>query len=262
MASLISPSAIGFGAAQFSAGSARAKLPRSRRSQLFLEASMRRHQNGHLRQLKERHMLKVLGKASSINVRKVLWACAELRLPFEREDWGDGFRSTQVPEFLALNPNGLVPVIRDGDFVLWESNTIIRYLAMRYNGARFYPADPLERARIDQWMDWQATDLNRSWSYAFLGLVRKSPGHQNAGEIDASLKAWTKHMRILNGQLEATRGFVAGSRFSLADVPVALSINRWLSTPFEQPHFPAVAEYFERLATRPAFALYCRNGQP
>jgi len=222
---------------------------------------MRRHQNGHRRQPIERHMLKVLGKASSINVRKVLWACAELQIPFEREDWGDGFRSTQTPEFLALNPNGLVPVIRDGDFVLWESNTIIRYLAMRYNGAWLYPANPLARVRVDQWMDWQATDLNRSWSYAFLGLVRESPAHQNAAEIDASLKSWTKHMRILNGQLEATRAFIAGSQFSLADVPIALSINRWLCTPFEHPHFPAVAEYFERLAARPAFALYCNNGQ-
>jgi glutathione S-transferase len=207
-------------------------------------------------------MLQILGKASSINVRKVLWTCAELQIPFEQEEWGEGFRSTQTPEFLALNPNGLVPVIRDGDSVLWESNTIIRYLASRYNGASLYPADPLARARIDQWIDWQATDLNRSWSYAFLALVRKSPAHQDAAEIGASLDRWAKHMRILNGQLEATRAFVAGSQFSLADVPIALSINRWLSTPFEHPYFPAVAEYFERLAARPGFVRYCRNGKP
>jgi len=95
-------------------------------------------------------MLRVLGKASSINVRKVLWACAEMEIPFEREDWGSGFKSTHTMEFMALNPNAMVPVIQDGDFVLWESNTIIRYLANRYKGAEIYPLEALARARVDQ----------------------------------------------------------------------------------------------------------------
>ncbi|CDY74843.1 Uncharacterized glutathione S-transferase-like protein [Caballeronia glathei] len=207
-------------------------------------------------------MLKILGKASSINVRKVLWACAELHLPFEREDWGTGFRPADTPEFLSLNPNGLVPVIKDGDFVLWESNSIIRYLASRYGGQALYPADPVVRAPIDQWMDWQATDLNRSWSYAFLGLVRKSPAHVDANQIAESLGNWGRHMRILNSRLETTGAFVAGEQFSLADIPVGLSVNRWFSTPFEHPHFPAVSNYFERLGERPGFAAYCRNGTP
>ena len=116
-------------------------------------------------------MLQILGKAASINVRKVLWTCAEIDLPFERQDWGAGFSSTQTPEFLALNPNALVPVIKDGDFVLWESNTIIRYLVSRYDHAHLYPPEPQARARVDQWMDWQATDFNRSWSYVFLSLI-------------------------------------------------------------------------------------------
>jgi glutathione S-transferase len=207
-------------------------------------------------------MLKILGKASSINVRKVLWTCVELGLQFEQEDWGTGFRPTQTPEFLSLNPNGLVPVLKDGDFVLWESNSIIRYLAARYNGAHCYPSDPVERARIDQWMDWQATDLNRSWSYAFLGLVRQSPAHQEAGEIAKSIESWTRHMRILNGQLHATGAFVAGKQFSLADIPVGLSVNRWFGTPFEHPHFPAVSDYFQRLRECPGFAIHCANGLP
>lgn len=207
-------------------------------------------------------MLKILGKASSINVRKVLWACAELHLPFEQEDWGTGFRPTDTPEFLSLNPNGLVPVIKDGDFVLWESNSIIRYLACRYGGQALYPADPVVRALIDQWMDWQATDLNRSWSYAFLGLVRKSPAHLDANQIAESLGNWGRHMHILNSRLETTGTFVAGEQFSLADIPVGLSVNRWFSTPFEHPHFPAVSNYFERLGARPGFAAYCRNGTP
>jgi len=109
-------------------------------------------------------MLQILGKTSSINVRKVLWTCAELGLSFEQEDWGFGFRPTDTAEFRALNPNAMVPVIVDGDFVLWESNSIIRYLAGRYHGDALYPTDPCERARCDQWIDWQASELNRSWS--------------------------------------------------------------------------------------------------
>jgi glutathione S-transferase len=208
-------------------------------------------------------MLKILGKASSINVRKVLWVCAELQILFEREDWGTGFRKTDTPEFLSLNPNGLVPVIKDGDFVLWESNSIIRYLVSRYGGEALYPTDPTKRARIDQWMDWQATDLNRSWSYAFLGLVRKSPAHQARDEIATSLTSWAQHMRILDSQLDATGAFVAGKQFSLADVPIGLSVNRWFSTPVEHhPCLPAVSDYFHRLADRPGFAAYCKNGTP
>jgi len=110
-------------------------------------------------------MLQILGKASSINVRKVLWACTELGIAFEREDWGSGFRSTFSPQFLALNPNAMVPVIKDGDFVLWESNSILRYLANQYHGQHLYPAEPRVRARVDQWMDWQATHHNKSSTY-------------------------------------------------------------------------------------------------
>ncbi|RKP49778.1 glutathione S-transferase family protein [Pararobbsia silviterrae] len=201
-------------------------------------------------------MLQILGKIPSINVRKVLWTCAELDIPFEREDWGSGFRSTDAPEFLALNPNAQVPVIRDGAFVLWESNAIIRYLANRYGGEHLYPLDAQLRARADQWIDWQATDLNRSWSYAFLGLARRSPAHQDRAQIDLAIRSWTRCMSILDAQLERTQAYVAGDRFTLADIPIGLSVNRWFGTPFDRPELPAVAAYLERIAQRPAFAPY------
>ncbi len=204
-------------------------------------------------------MIEILGKTSSINVRKVLWTCAELNLPFTREDWGSGFRSTQTPEFIALNPNALVPVIRDGDFVLWESNSIIRYLAGRYDGEALYPADPFARARVDQWMDWQATDLNRSWSYAFLALARKSEAHQEPQEIEKSIAQWTHNMRILDARLQETGAFVAGASFSLADIPVGLSVNRWLGTPFEKPELAGVSAYMERLGKRAGAAAYANS---
>lgn len=201
-------------------------------------------------------MLQILGKTPSINVRKVLWTCAELNVPFEREDWGSGFRSTDVPEFLALNPNAQVPVIRDGEFAMWESNAIARYLANRYNGEHLYPVNPESRARVDQWLDWQATDLNRSWVYAFLGLVRQSPAHQDKDQIALSIRNWTRCMSILDTHLAGTQGFVTGDQFTIADVAIGLSVNRWFGTPFDHPDLPAVSDYYKRLAGRPAFALY------
>ncbi|MFM0393457.1 glutathione S-transferase family protein [Paraburkholderia phytofirmans] len=207
-------------------------------------------------------MLKILGKSSSINVRKVLWTCAELALPFEQEDWGSGFRATGVPEFLALNPNAMVPVIQDGEFVLWESNSIIRYLAGRYHGEWLYPVDPCERARCDQWIDWQASELNRSWSYAFLALVRHSPAHQDPPQIEQSCANWARHMAMIEGQLQKTGAFIAGDVFSLADIPLALSINRWLETPLQHGDLPAVDAYMARLAAREGYRMYCRNGTP
>jgi glutathione S-transferase len=207
-------------------------------------------------------MLHILGRLTSINVRKVLWTCAELQLSFEQEDWGSGFRSTAAAEFLELNPNATVPVIKDGDFVLWESNTIIRYLASRYGGAHLYPTEPQARARVDQWIDWQAAELNRAWSYAFQALVRNSPAHQDAEAIKASSANWTRYIGMLNRQLESTGAFVAGQDFSLADIPIGLSVNRWFNTPLAHPDFPAVSDYFERLADRPGYLEYCRNGTP
>lgn len=210
-------------------------------------------------------MLKILGKLPSINVRKVLWTCAELDLPFERSDWGAGFRSTQTPEFLKLNPNGLVPVIDDGGFVLWESHAIIRYLTNRYDAtASLYPEAAQERARADQWMDWQATSLNQSWLYAFMGLCRDSPAHQEPAKIRKSCEVWTQHMKILDDRLAHTGSYVAGSSFTLADIPVGLSVNRWLGTPFEQvgapkAEFKHVLQYDARLRSRQGYQTYASS---
>jgi glutathione S-transferase len=207
-------------------------------------------------------MLRILGRASSINVRKVLWACAEFNIAFEREEWGSGFQPTDAPEFLALNPNAMVPVIQDGDFTLWESNSIIRYLANRYGDAACYPSEAQARARIDQWIDWQAADLNRAWSYPFMALVRNSPAHQDAQALAAGCAQWAHFMGILDRQLAATGAFVAGERFTLADIPIGLSVQRWFATPLEHPHLPAVSAYYERLSQRPGYLAHGRNGLP
>ncbi|WPN28942.1 glutathione S-transferase [Pseudomonas sp. P5_109] len=210
------------------------------------------------------HTLKILGKASSINVRKVLWTCEELGLSFEREDWGSGFASTHSPEFLRLNPNAQVPVIIDEAGVLWESNTICRYLVGKHHHhhADLLPTDPATRARVEQWMDWQATELNPSWRYPFMALVRKDPEFQDAHSLEVGTRGWNQKMGILEHQLATTKAYVAGPRFTLADVVIGLSVNRWLMTPIERPDYPAVDEYFQRLAQRPGFLKHGCNGLP
>lgn len=209
-------------------------------------------------------MLRILGKPGSINVRKVLWTCVDLGLPFELDPWGAGFRATDDPAFLALNPNAMVPVLRDGDFVLWESNTICRYLAAKYGDGDdvLLPADPAARARVEQWMDWQATELNNAWRYAFMALVRKSPAHGDAAALADSIANWNSIMGILDARLAATGAYVAGARFTLADIVIGLSVNRWQMTPIERPHYGAVDAYMERLSSRPGFTLHCRNCIP
>ncbi len=207
-------------------------------------------------------MLRILGKPVSINVRKVLWLCEELALPYALEPWGDGYRDTKAPEFLALNPNAMVPVIVDGDAVLWESNTICRYLAGKQSRDDLLPREPLARARVEQWMDWQGGDLNNAWRYAFMGLVRQSPAHQDAQALAASAATWNRHMAILERQLEQAGDFATGRVFTLADIGLGLSVNRWFMTPIERPELPHVRAYYDRLATRPGFLQHGRNGTP
>ena len=202
-------------------------------------------------------MLKILGKAPSINVRKVLLTCAEIGLPYELEEWGLGTsRTTASPAFLALNPHGLVPVLADGDAVLWESNTICRYLAGRHQRTDLLPADPLARAHVEKWMDWQATDLNASWRYAFMALVRRHSDFTDSAAIAASEAAWNRQMATLDAQLDATGAFAAGAAFILADIVLGVSVQRWLATPIAHARLPAVRAYHERLRQRPAFVSH------
>lgn len=207
-------------------------------------------------------MLQILGKSTSINVRKVLWLCCELQLPYELQQWGDGHQATDTPEFRALNPNALVPVIREGTFVLWESNAICRYLAAAQGRSDLLPADFKERALIEQWMDWQATELNNSWRYAFMSLVRRSPAHTDPQATAAGVSNWNRHMTLLDAQLQRTGAFVTGAQFTLADIVLGLSTHRWFMTPLERPALGAVTEYYERLSQRPGFMAHGRNGVP
>lgn len=193
--------------------------------------------------------LTIFGRSPSINVRKVLWTADELGLAYACEDWGgDGLKS---PEHLALNPNGQMPVIRDGDLVLWESHAIMRYLNEKHSGA-LLPGNGEARALAEQWLGWAATDLNMAWAYAFIGLVRKAPGFDDAAQIALSQTRWVARMRILEDQLGKTRAYAAGDAFSLADIALGLAVHRWFGTPIERPDLPNVSAYYERLRARPA----------
>lgn len=206
--------------------------------------------------------LRILGRASSINVRKVLWTCAEIGLPFVREDWGTGFTPTSSPAFLALNPNGLIPVIEDENGVLWESNTICRYLAARHGRVDLLPAEPYARALVERWMDWQATELNPSWRTPFMALIRRDPAFSDPAQLAAGTALWNARMTLLDRQLAATGAYVAGPVFTLADVVIGLSVTRWLLTPIERADLPAVQAYHQRLLERPGYIDHGYNGLP
>jgi len=206
-------------------------------------------------------MLKVLGRITSINVRKVLWAADEMGLGYAREDWGKPIRDPNVPEFLALNPNGQVPVVIDDGFVLWESGAVLRYLAEKA-GSDLWPTDLRERAFVDQWTTWQATELNPAWSYAARAILRNDPPNPDPARLGDSIASWTRQMSILEGQLAASGGFVVNGRFSLADIAIGLSTHRWMSMPFDKPTLPAVEAHYAAMQERPVAAAYLGKATP
>lgn len=205
-------------------------------------------------------MIKVYGRANSINVRKVLWVLGELDLAYEREDWGRGFRPTSDPVFQAINPFGVVPVIDDGGFRLRESNAIVRYLADKQGRSDLYPKSPEERATVEAWMDWASTDFATGMRPVFHGVIVKNPAFSNL--VESGAKEWAAQMRILDGHLSAQGPYVMGAKFTVGDIPAGLVVNRWFSIPFDKPEFKAVAAYYDRLAERPPYKAHGRNGTP
>jgi glutathione S-transferase len=205
-------------------------------------------------------MLKVYGRANSINVRKVLWMLGELNLPFEREDWGRGFRPTADPVFRTINPVGVVPVIDDEHFRLRESNTIVRYLAEKHGRADLYPKDLRQRAIVESWMDWASTELAEGMRPVFHAVVVKNPAY--AGMVESAAKAWAEQMQVLDDHLAEGGPYVMGGAFTVGDIPVGLVVNRWFSIDFPKPDFKAVSAYYDRLAERQAYRAHGRNGTP
>jgi glutathione S-transferase len=208
-------------------------------------------------------MLRILGRANSFNVRKVLWTCDEIGIRFEREDWGRGFKPTSTPEFLKLNPVGQVPCVIEDGFVMRESHAIIRYLASSRGAKELFPDNLRERQRIEQWMDWVAYDVTHSLRGAFLGGQLQEPPWNNEWFVAQGRKDLTEQMKLLNEHLAAYGPYMLGDRFTLADIPVGLVVNRWFSLAgLARPDYPALTTYYEVLSERPAFRAHGRNGLP
>jgi glutathione S-transferase len=197
-------------------------------------------------------MLKILGRKTSSNVQKVLWCCSELNVPFEREDIGGPFGKNNTPEYLARNPNGLVPTIDDDGFILWESNAIVRYLCAKHGAGKLWPSDLARRADADRWMDWQQTTLASPMGILFRGLLRQPPEEVDAEQLNGAMQKATAAMRILDTQL-AVHSFVAGDTLTTGDIALGNAAHRWFSLPRERPELPHVAQWYARLNDRPGY---------
>lgn len=195
-------------------------------------------------------MLKIWGRLSSVNVQKVVWCCDELGLAYTRSDAGGAFGIVNTPEYRALNPNGLVPVIEDEGFVLWESNAIVRYLAAKHGDGGIWPSEAKARADVDRWMEWQSTGYTPAMGPAFVGLVRTPAEKRDLNAIEASRAKSETFADVLDAHL-GNRAFVAGATFSAADIVVGCAVHRWLGLPLARAPRPHLERYYRALGTRP-----------
>jgi glutathione S-transferase len=200
-------------------------------------------------------MLKVWGRKNSINVQKVMWAVGELGLDHERVDAGGQFGRTKDPEYLAMNPNALVPTIDDNGFVLWESNAVVRYLASKHTAGRLWPADVQARADADRWMDWAITTVIPAMGPVFMGLVRTPPEKRDAAAIEASRNKCADALAIFDKHI-SKRDFVGGKSLGMGDIPIGCAVNRWYALPIERPKMPALEAYYQRLQQRGPFKTH------
>ena len=196
-------------------------------------------------------MLKIWGRMSSINVKKVVWTAQELALDFQRTEAGGLFGVVRTPDYMALNPNSLVPVIEDGDYVLWESNVIVRYLCARHSPGELYPTDLHERFDAERWMDWQQTTLNPASRPGFWQLIRTPPEQRDPALLAESNAAVEALMAALDAHL-AQRHFMVGDRFTIADIPLACEVHRWFGLPQARQSRPHIERWYASICARQA----------
>jgi len=201
-------------------------------------------------------MLKIWGRESSSNVQKVLWACAELAIPYERIDVGGPFGGLDTAAYRSLNPNGLIPTVEEDDFVLWESHAILRYLAGGDAQHRLLPTGLTrrDRASIDQWMDWAMVALGLTLRNLFVLISKSAPRPAAPEELAAANAAAGRLFTILDSHLQRAR-YVGGSEFTLADIPCGISAHRWLGMPVTRPALPALDAWYASISARPAFQV-------
>jgi len=198
-------------------------------------------------------MLKIWGRNTSSNVQKVIWALAEMKLPFERLDVGGTFGKTKEPAYLAMNPNSLVPTLEEEDgFTLWESNSIVRYLAAKHTNRTLEPADLRTRALAHKWMDWQLSVLGPAITPVFWGLIRTPPDKRDPNAITAGKEKTITAAKIMDTQLGKT-AFMAGNDFSYGDIPVGIMIYRYMQLIPERPATPNLDRWYAAISSRQAF---------
>jgi glutathione S-transferase len=196
--------------------------------------------------------LRVLGRSNSANVQKVMWLLDEIEQPCERVDVGGQFGGNREADYLAKNPNGVVPTLIHGDAVVWESNTILRYLANYFHADALYPADPVARSWVDRWMDWQLSSLGPVNGLLFRRIVR-TPAHQRSQDaIDEAREQNAELFGLLDGFLERSE-YLGGASFSIADIAVGPLAYRWLTLPVDRPHCRNVQRWYDSLGEREAF---------
>ena len=201
-------------------------------------------------------MRRLLGRANSSNVMKVICLLEDLGLPYTREDIGGKFGGTDTPEYRAMNPNGIVPTLVEDEFVLWESNAILRYLASaNCHDNPIWPEDLRARASIDRWMDWQQTALGPTMTIVFWGMVRTAPEKRDMAAIHAAIAKLGTIYGIMEKILQK-QPFIAGPEMTLADISIGVHAHRWFSFDIERPPQPALRAWYDRLLARPAFAKH------
>lgn len=196
-------------------------------------------------------MLKIWGRTNSVNVKKALWAAEELGLKYERIDAGMQYGVVNTPEYRRMNPTGLIPTIDDDGFVLWESHSIVRYLAAKHGAGTLWPTDPKVRAIANQWMDF-AFSFQAAMRSVFWGLIRTPPEKRNPAEIEEGRKKSAQLAGLLDEVL-AVRKYIAGEAFTMGDIPIGCEVQRWMRVPVERPRHPNLEAWFERLRERPAY---------
>jgi glutathione S-transferase len=201
-------------------------------------------------------MITVFGRNTSVNVQAVMWCIAELGLEHERLDFGGAFGRTDTAEYRAMNPHGLVPTIKDGETVLWESAAIVRYLACKYGDETFWPRDPGARARLDMWAEWMKSTIYPDFiSTLFIQLVRTAKTARNSAAVAAAETALKKNMPLLNVRI-GSGPWLDGEAFTFADIACGVQLHRYFTLDHDRADMPNLKAYYERLRIRPAYSTH------
>jgi glutathione S-transferase len=200
-------------------------------------------------------MIKIWGRTDSSNVQKVLWCLGELGLEFERLDWGGKFGGNNDESYRAMNPNGLVPTMKDGDFVLWESNSIMRYLNAKYGHGRLLPATPEGMANANRWMDWQLSTFNGAIVPLFWNLIRTPADKRDPKAVQGAFEKTTNAWQMVEDQLGKSQ-YLGGGEFSLGDIPLGVWAYRWFNLPIERPKMARIENWYESLKQRQPYQTH------